>query len=63
MYMILHNLKIAWRNLMKHKFQNAVSMLSLTVGMVCFALSALWIKYEHSYDAWWPDAENVYMLQ
>ena len=63
MYMILHNLKIAWRNLMKHKFQNAVSMLSLTVGMVCFALSALWLKYEHSYDAWWPDAENVYMLQ
>ena len=61
--MILHNLKIAWRNLMKYKLHTLISMMSLTVGMVCFALSALWIRYENSFDAWWPDAENVYMLQ
>ena len=32
--MITHNLKIAWRNLMKYKMQNLVSVVALAVGMV-----------------------------
>ena len=32
--MITHNLKIAWRNLMKYKMQNLVSAVALAVGMV-----------------------------
>ena len=47
--MIKHNIKIAWRNLLKFKLQTSISILSLTVGMVCFALSALWLRYENSY--------------
>ena len=61
--MILHNLRIAWRNLLKYKLQTTISILSLTVGMICFALSALWLRYEESYDAWWPDHDDIYMLQ
>ncbi|MCQ2212537.1 MAG: hypothetical protein MJZ36_02740 [Bacteroidaceae bacterium] len=61
--MILHNLTIAWRNLMKYKLQTSISIISLAVGMVCFALSALWLRYEDSYDAWWPEYDDVYMLQ
>lgn len=61
--MLHHNLKIAWRNLLKYKLQTSISILSLTVGMVCFALSALWLRYETSYDTWWPEHDNVYMLQ
>ncbi len=61
--MFLHNLKIAWRNLLKYKLQTSISILSLTVGMVCFALSALWLRYENSYDAWWPKHDDVYLLQ
>ncbi len=58
-----HNLKIAWRNLLKYKLQTSISILSLTVGMVCFALSALWLRYENSYDAWWPEHDDVYLVQ
>lgn len=32
--MLLHNLKIAWRNILKYKVQNTISILSLAVGMV-----------------------------
>ncbi len=61
--LVFHNLKIAWRNLLKYKLQTSISILSLTVGMVCFALSALWLRYENSYDAWWPEHDDVYLLQ
>ena len=35
--MITHNLKIAWRNLMKYKMQNLVSAVALAVGIVTIA--------------------------
>ena len=35
--MILHNLKVAWRNLMKYKTQNLVSIVALAVGIVTLA--------------------------
>ena len=61
--MVFHNIKIAWRNLLKYKWQTSVSILSLTVGMVCFALSALWLRYETQYDTWWPEHDDVFLVQ
>ena len=61
--MFFHNIKIAWRNLLKYKWQTSVSILSLTVGMVCFALSALWLRYETQYDTWWPEHDDVFLVQ
>ena len=61
--MLFHNLKIAWRNLMKYRLQTTISILSLAVGMVCFSLSALWLHYEKSYDSLWPEAENTYLVR
>ena len=34
----LHNLKTAWRNLLKYKTQNIISIACLAVGVVCFAV-------------------------
>ena len=34
-----HNLKTAWRNLLKYKAQNAISIACLAVGVVCFAIT------------------------
>ena len=39
--MILHNLKVAWRNLMKYKTQNLVSIVALAVGIVTLAARTL----------------------
>ena len=36
---ILHNLKTAWRNLLKYKVQNVISIACLAVGVVCFAIT------------------------
>ena len=53
-WMGLHNLKSGWRNIMKYKVQNIVSVLCLSVGIICFGITlyftnAFWhdtVKYE-----------------
>lgn len=61
--MILHYLKIAWRNLLKYRMQTAVSVLGLAAGFVCFALSAFWIHYEMTYDSFRRDADRLYVAR
>ena len=60
--MIIHYLKIAFRNLLKYKTQTAISILGLAVGFVCFTLSTLWVNYEMTYDSFHPDAERIYLV-
>lgn len=59
--MIKHYLKVAFRNLAKYKVQSIVSILGLATGFVCFALSALWIRYEMTYDTFHEGAERIYL--
>ena len=60
--MILHYLKIAWRNLLKYRTQTVVSILGLAVGFACFALSTIWIRYELTFDAFQPEAGRTYVV-
>ena len=60
--MWLHHLKIAFRNFRKYKTQNIISIIGLAVGFVCFAFSALWIRYEMSYDSFHPKASRIYRV-
>ena len=60
--MLLHYLKIAFRNLYKYKVQNIISVIGLAVGFACFAFSALWIRYEMSYDNFHPKADRIYKV-
>ena len=60
--MITHYLKIAVRSLWKYKTQNIISILGLAVGFTCFAFSALWIRYEMSYDDFHPKADKIYRV-
>lgn len=61
--MIAHYFKIAFRNLIKYKTQSVISILGLAAGFVCFALSAYWIHYEMTYDAFHQDAERIYAVR
>ncbi|MCQ2254308.1 MAG: FtsX-like permease family protein [Bacteroidaceae bacterium] len=45
--MILHNLKSGWRNILKYKVQNIVSILCLSVGIICFGITLYFT------NAWW----------
>ena len=39
MNIVIHNLKVALRNLMKYKLQTAISVLSIAIGIVTFSLA------------------------
>ena len=60
--MILHYLKSAVRSLMKYKVQTTASMVGLALGFVCFALSAVWVRYEQTFDSFHRGADRMYLL-
>lgn len=45
-----HNLKSGWRNILKYKVQNTVSILCLSVGIICFGITLYFT------NAWWHDS-------
>ncbi|MBR4845412.1 MAG: ABC transporter permease, partial [Bacteroidaceae bacterium] len=59
--MIAHYIKLAMRQLLKYKLQTLLSLVGLAVGFTCFAPSSLWWRYETTYDAFHPDADNLYI--
>ena len=60
--MILHYLKIAWRNLLKYRMQTAVNVVGIAVGFACFAFANLWMRYEASFDSRHEGADRMYLL-
>ena len=61
--MFLHYLKVAVRSLMKYKVQTAASVIGLALGFVCFALSAVWVRYEQTFDSFHRGADRMYLLR
>ena len=61
--MFLHYLKSAVRSLMKYKVQTTASMIGLALGFVCFALSAVWVRYEQTFDSFHRGADRMYLLR
>ena len=57
--MLKHYLKLAIRNLLKYKTQTAVSTIGLAIGLACFTLAALWIRYEQTFDNFHQDTERI----
>ena len=60
--MILHYLKSAVRSLTKYKVQTIASVVGLTLGFVCFALSTVWVRYEQTFDSFHRGADRMYLL-
>ena len=60
--MILHYLKIAWRNLLKYRIQTAVNVVGIAVGFACFAFANLWMRYEASFDSRYEAADRMYLI-
>lgn len=61
--MIQHYLKIAYRNILKHKTQSIISIVGLAIGLACFALSTFWIQHEMTYDNFHRDADRIYLVR
>ncbi|RHI11517.1 ABC transporter permease [Bacteroides sp. AM16-24] len=60
--MIQHYFKIAFRNILKYKTQNIISIFGLALGFTCFALATLWIHYEMTYDDFHEGADRIYFV-
>lgn len=61
--MIKHFFIVAYRNLLKYKQQTFISIIGLTVGFVCFALSTYWMRYEMGFDAFHEKASSIYQVR
>lgn len=60
--MFKHYLLVGFRMLVRYKKQTFFIVCGLAVGFVCFALSALWIHYEMSYDSFHSKSDRIYRL-
>ena len=60
--MILHYLKIAWRNLLKYKTQSIITIVGLAIGFTAFAFTLSWIRFEQGYDKHIVNADRIYRV-
>ncbi|NIM57705.1 MAG: FtsX-like permease family protein [Candidatus Aenigmarchaeota archaeon] len=60
--MIKNYLKIAFRNVRRHKAYSFINIAGLTIGMTCVVLLLLWIQDELSYDKFHEKIDDIYLV-
>ena len=60
--MLRNYLKIAIRNLARHKFISFINLFGLTIGLACCLLITIYILNELSYDRYHTNAKNIYRV-
>jgi len=60
--MIKNYLKIALRNIRKHKGTSLINIAGLAIGIACSILIILFVTYERSYDRFHDNADRIYRL-
>ena len=59
--MFKNYVKIAFRNLIKHKKFSIINIFGLAIGLACFLVIMLWVQDELSYDRFHKNADHIYM--
>src|SRR5471032_2894405 len=60
--MIKNYIKIAFRNLWRHRSFSSINIIGLAVGMSAFLLILMYVTFELSYDKYHAKADQVYRL-
>ncbi|HYF32868.1 MAG TPA: ABC transporter permease [Chitinophagaceae bacterium] len=60
--MLRNYFKSAWRNLARHKTNTYLNIIGLSAGLTAFALIALWVNDELSYDKFNSNADRIVRL-
>jgi len=60
--MFKNYLKIAFRNLKKHKGYSFINIVGLAVGMACTITILLWVQDELSFERFHENADNLYKI-
>jgi len=59
--MIQNYIKIAWRNLLRHKLFSFINIAGLAVGLAVCMLIMLYVVHEHTYDRFSKNADRVFI--
>ena len=60
--MIKNYLRVAFRNLWRHKGFSLLNIIGLSVGMTAFFLIFLYVSFEGSYDSFHTKADRIYRI-
>jgi putative ABC transport system permease protein len=60
--MLRNYIKIAWRNLLKHKVFSIINVSGLAIGVAAFWLISLYVADEWSYDRYHAKADRVFRV-
>ena len=60
--MLRNYFNVALRNLLRNKSASLIKIISLSVGMICFAIISLFIYHELSYDRFHENPEQVFRV-
>ncbi|MFI5192428.1 MAG: ABC transporter permease [Chitinophagales bacterium] len=60
--MLFNYLKIAFRNIIRHKAFAFINIAGLAIGMACSIFILLWVRNELSYDRFHKHADQIYRL-
>jgi putative ABC transport system permease protein len=60
--MLQNYLKSTIRNIKRQKGYSLITLAGLTIGITCFILIYLYVRYELSYDRFHENAENIYRV-
>ncbi|MCK4644814.1 MAG: ABC transporter permease [Candidatus Aminicenantes bacterium] len=60
--MFRNYLKIAFRDVKRHKVFSFINIAGLTIGMTCVVLLLLWVQDEMSYDKFHEKIEDIYLV-
>lgn len=61
-FMFRNYLKVAFRNIVRHKAFSILNIAGLAIGMACSILILLWVQNELSYDRFHSKADQLYRL-
>jgi len=61
--MFINYLKIALRNIIRHKGYSFINIFGLAIGLACCLLILLWVQDELSYDRFHEQAANIYRIE
>src|SRR5688572_23283999 len=60
--MLRNYLRIAFRNLVKHKVYTVINVAGLSVGIACCLFIFLFVRNETSYDAFFENGDRIYRV-
>ncbi|TVZ25840.1 ABC-type antimicrobial peptide transport system permease subunit [Gillisia sp. Hel_I_86] len=60
--MIKNYLKIAWRNISKHKIFSLINIISLSIGLSAALVIGMMVYYDFTFDKFHPDGDRIYRV-